>query len=327
MVLAFSWVLRYTISIGIDAHMKKKSANTNKRPRAKTKVIKKHASHHLKMALVPNKKNHFRPHLIRRHGIAVVLVLVMGLQIGYSFLTSGKVLGERADISVAELLQDTNAERAKKRLSPLQANDALTKAAELKVKNMYDEQYWNHDSPSGTTPWHWLQEVGYDYGYAGENLAKDFTNADAVIAAWMASPMHRDNVLGPHYTEVGFAVMKGQLGGQQTTLVVALYGAPTLASEVAGAAVAPHMGNAPTLGSMNFMTRFGVTLQSMTPAVLGSLVLLIVGALVALLAHAYRKQLPPAWRRSWRYHHGLYKAIGFMTLAITFVALYSGGQI
>ncbi len=294
-------------------------------PHKKRKALslRKHVKRHVKMTLVPHKANQYRPHLIRRYGITAMLVAVIALQTGYNFVTSGSVLGDRADISASALLADTNDERAKDNLPPLVVSSELSKAAALKAKNMFDEQYWAHNAPDGTTPWHWFQAVGYDYSYAGENLAKNFASADAVTTAWMASPKHRQNILDTHYSEVGFAVVDGQLNGKPTALVVALYGSKdtTPATAVAGVTT-----EAPT-GGISPVTRFGVALQSITPAMLGSVVLLLFAAMIALAAHAYRRKLPAPMRRSWRYHHGLYKAVGLTSLAIVIVGLYSGGQI
>ena len=42
----------------------------------------------------------------------------------------------------------------------------------------------------------------------------------------MNSPTHRENILRKDYSEVGFAVVNGTLNGEQTTLVVQMFGKP-----------------------------------------------------------------------------------------------------
>ena len=42
---------------------------------------------------------------------------------------------------------------------------------------------------------------------AAENLARGYTTADATVAAWMASPGHRANVLDPKLNRVGVAAV------------------------------------------------------------------------------------------------------------------------
>ena len=89
---------------------------------------------------------------------------------------------------------------------------------------MLQEGYFNHVSPEGLSPWYWFQRQGYQYQYAGENLAIGFLNSNEVTRAWMKSPDHRENILNPHYQEMGLAVVKGNFQGQETTLVVQFFG-------------------------------------------------------------------------------------------------------
>ena len=85
---------------------------------------------------------------------------------------------------------------------------------------MFSKDYWAHNAPDGTTPWVFIKNTGYNYIYAGENLARGFNSASDVINAWMNSPEHRQNVLSPNYQNVGFAVATGTLSGEDTVLVV-----------------------------------------------------------------------------------------------------------
>lgn len=295
--------------------------NTNK----KAISLKTRIHHHLKMAVVPHKANQYRPHAVRRSGIVVVLLVVMGMQGLYNGVTTGNVLGAEADVTINGLLTETNKARAANNESNLSINAKLTKAAELKVQDMFAKQYWAHTAPDGTTPWHWFGEVGYSYAEAGENLAKNFSSSDGVVTAWLQSPTHRANLLKATYTDVGFAVMTGELDGRETSIVVALYGTPAEAA-VQGLSTATTAST--TSGSLSIMARLGIGLQSLTPAAIASIVLLLVAANIALVAHLYRRKLPKPLRQSWYKHHGLYKAIGFTTLAVMLVFIYgSVGQI
>jgi hypothetical protein len=199
-------------------------------------------------------------------------------------------------------------------------NAQLTKAAELKAQDMFNQQYWSHTAPDGTTPWQWFGKVGYAYAEAGENLAKNFTTSDSVLSAWLQSPTHRANVLKAAYTEVGFATMSGTLNGQAASIVVALYGTPPAAALQGSSADVSKTGQ-----QLSLMARFGIGLQSLTPAAVGSIVILLVGANITLAAHLYRRKLPLALRKSWYKHHGLYKAVGFASLALLIVFTYGSG--
>jgi len=279
--------------------------------------------HHVRMAVVPHKNNHYRPHLIRGHGIAIVVFLVVALQFGYNTLTTGNVLGDKAAITVGGLLDETNTARANSGEPSLVLNEKLTQAAYLKAEDMFTRQYWAHNAPDGTQPWKWLGDVGYNYAEAGENLAKGFSSNTATVSAWLHSSEHRANVLKPSYTQVGFATKEGKLQGKPTTVVVALYGTP---AEVAVAGAQASFKEAST-SSMSPIARVGYALRNLSPAALGSVVLIMLVAAVALLAHAYRKKLPKPLRQSWYRHHGLYKAVGMTSFALIIIALYNGGQI
>lgn len=277
--------------------------------------------HHVRMSTVPHKGNAYRPHLIRWQGIAIVVILVFSLMAAQNFARSGSVLGRSSDVSRASLLEDTNQARRAHNAPKLVLNEELNQAAEVKADNMFTEQYWSHTAPSGATPWQWINNSGYQYAYAGENLAKGFMTAEGVITAWMHSPEHRENLLKSEYQDVGFAVKYGELNGKKTTLVVALYG-QAAADMIDSPAVLAANGASP-----DPITRLGVAISSMTPAMIGSLALLLMTAMVALAAHAYRRHLPRPIRDSWRRHHGLYKSVGMASLAVMVVTLYGGGQI
>ena len=178
----------------------------------------------------PHTTNNFRAKLLHNSGIFAIIGIVLA---GNLFLRlfldnpSLHVLGFTSSVTIDEVVQATNAERTGVALKPLAYNEKLADAARRKAANMFSENYWAHNSPSGNTPWVWFKAAGYNYVFAGENLAKDFGNTDRLMAAWMASPTHRDNIVNSKYTEIGVAVVPGNLQGQDTVLVVQLFGAPT----------------------------------------------------------------------------------------------------
>lgn len=297
---------------------------------SKTKKHKKqikhavwHIKHAVKLAVVPHSKNDYRPHLIRRYGLVTIFLVVVGLQFAYNALTTGRVLGRETEITISSLLYQTNLARTQANLAPLKLNSKLNKAAYLKVQDMFDKQYWAHDAPDGTKPWKWLGDAGYNYNKAGENLAKNFSTTNGVITAWLGSPEHKANVMNPDYQDVGFAVMDGDLNGEPTTLVVALYAQPEqdLLSGIAS------FSGASTSNDTNLLTQFAVAIQSITPAVMVGLSLIFLAIVVAGYAHAYRNKLPKALRKSWYRHHGIYKIAGLVIFASVLILAYSGGQI
>lgn len=253
-----------------------------------------------------------------------MLLLVVAVQVFYNFSQTGSVLGEKANVSLEALLSETNKFRQEESLHELRLSNRLNEAAHLKAKDMFDRQYWGHNAPDGTEPWHWLIKAEYGYTKAGENLAKNFYTAEAVTAAWMESPDHRKNILESDYTEVGFAVASGELEGETTTIVVALYGRPIGTGEVSpGTLIAGAQGN-----SIDLLTRLGVGMQSMTPAALGSIVLLTLVMIVAFIAHLYRDYIPVSTNQPrHRHNHGAIKMSLMFALILAMLLLYGGGQI
>lgn len=177
----------------------------------------------------PHHTNNFRAKLLHNSGIFffIGILLTGNLFVRALDSTPYHILGFTSSITTAEVVTSTNSERTRAGLPPLVYSEKLADAARRKAANMLEEDYWSHNSPSGKTPWVWFKAAGYGYLYAGENLAKDFGSTDRMVAAWMASPTHRDNIVNSKYKEIGIAVVPGTLQGKDTMLVVQLFGAPS----------------------------------------------------------------------------------------------------
>jgi len=179
---------------------------------------------------IPHENNNYRARSLHSDFLSLYLIFAIFLSFSFKQIGLNNVLGFATDISVDKLYQLTNQEREKNGLPDLQYNDKLAQAAYLKAENMFAENYWAHYSPVGATPWDFIVKSGYRYEFAGENLAKNFLFSQGVIDAWMKSPTHRDNVLKKEYSEVGYAIVNGTLNGEQTTLVVQMFGKPIFGS-------------------------------------------------------------------------------------------------
>jgi len=128
-----------------------------------------------------------------------------------------------ADITKSTLVNLLNQARQSSGLNSLTENQKLDQAAQLKAEDMVNNGYFSHTSPAGTTPWHWFSQAGYNYKYAGENLAIGFYDSKEVYTAWLNSPSHKENMVNPNYTEVGTAVLSG-FGNNNAIVVVQLFG-------------------------------------------------------------------------------------------------------
>ncbi|MDD5489853.1 MAG: CAP domain-containing protein [Candidatus Moranbacteria bacterium] len=129
-----------------------------------------------------------------------------------------------SSITTAKVVELANADRKNKGIQELLENEKLTQAAAEKADDMVLNDYFSHTSPQGTTPWHWIEKENYDYNYAGENLAMDFTTSEKMNEAWMASPTHRANILNEKYKEIGVAAKEGVINGHETIVVVQMFG-------------------------------------------------------------------------------------------------------
>lgn len=160
----------------------------------------------------------------------------------------GKVLSYATQMSINGLLADTNTARTADGMGALKLNDKLDAAAQAKANDMAARDYWSHNTPDGNPPWVFVTSQNYNYQKLGENLAAGFADEQSTINGWLASPPHRENLLDPAYSEVGFGFTNisnyTATGGGPMTVVVAFYGEPqvqsaTISVPVAGASALP----------------------------------------------------------------------------------------
>jgi uncharacterized protein YkwD len=185
-------------------------------------------------AFIPHEDNNFTPRVLQKTALFVMLFLIMT-----SFLAANMqaMLWQSSDwlvgaILPAVIVKETNKARQAQELPNLVRSDVLDQAAALKAAHMAEERYFAHNSPDGVTPWHWFNEVGYRYAYAGENLAVHFTDSEDVVDAWLQSPTHRANIVQGNYQEIGIGTARGRFEGFDTVFVVQLFGTPAAPAAV-----------------------------------------------------------------------------------------------
>lgn len=181
----------------------------------------------VKHLFVPHHGNDYKPHFFRELGVGIVILIsifLLGFSAGSSFFIKKTVLG--ASIGASVLVDLTNESRLAFNEQPLLRNDKLDVAAQMKGEDMVGNGYFAHESPTGVTPWHWFVEAGYKYLYAGENLAINFSDSEAVTEAWLNSPKHRENLLDTKFKEIGMAAVEGLYNGNKTVFIVQLFGTP-----------------------------------------------------------------------------------------------------
>lgn len=178
----------------------------------------------LRSLFIPSLDNNFNPGFLHSkvvfYGVLFLLVVKI-ITVGFFIPIPGNIFF--ADITKTDLLNLANQQRSQLGIAPLAENNILDQAAKLKAQDMVNKGYFSHVSPSGITPWFWFRQVGYNYKYAGENLAVGFFDSKDLFEAWIASPSHKENIVNPNYKEVGTAVVSGF--DSNAILVVQVFGA------------------------------------------------------------------------------------------------------
>ena len=187
----------------------------------------------LKKYFLPHTGNDYRPHLFRGAGLIGTFCLII---IIFAFSTLGSIVIRRTDLTalvLPKVLVDyANSDRKSENFNNLAISPVLEKAAQLKADDMASKSYFAHQSPEGHSPWYWFLQVGYDFSFAGENLAVNFVDSTDVNTAWMNSPSHKENIMNSNFTEIGVATSEGNYGGRKTIFVVQLFGRPALHQSV-----------------------------------------------------------------------------------------------
>ncbi len=192
----------------------------------------------LKNHLLPWRGNTHRPHILRRGWLVAFLALALaseGIILGHLLVPSGPNVFLAAVVR-SDVIDYTRDARTQEGGQSLSENEILNAAAQAKAEDMAARGYFSHVGPNGEEPWVWLERAGYEYVYAGENLAVRFNDSKDVVDAWMASPTHRANILKANYKEIGVGLAEGAYKGGRATFVVQYFASP---AKVAAVSVVP----------------------------------------------------------------------------------------
>ena len=216
----------------------------------------------------PRESNNQKAKLLHSSSLTFLTIALILFQGFITFFPKfgPNILGYAANISPDEVVRLTNEKRAQNGLAPVSLNSTLSQAAQAKGADMLNKDYWAHVSPDGTQPWKFFTDFGYRYRYAGENLARDFTNPSSAVDAWMSSPSHKENMLNAKYKEIGVAVIEGDLAGVDTTIIVQFFG--TLYSDTLPPAPIAQATPTPTVVTTAIPTETIVPTVTITPTVL-----------------------------------------------------------
>jgi len=105
-----------------------------------------------------------------------------------------------------KLLNLINVERAKAGVSPLSFDMTLLKISRLKAKDLVDNNYFAHQSPTYGSPFDMMKQFGVSFKSAGENIAGN-SSIENAVQAWMNSEGHRKNILNPSFNFTGVGIV------------------------------------------------------------------------------------------------------------------------
>lgn len=178
--------------------------------------------------IIPTANNDYCPEFLHYkplRAIVVLLALVKVFIILFLFTIYPNLVYLSTDI-YHQIIELTNKTRIEDGFAPLKVNPVLEKAAYDKAQDMLLNQYFAHDAPDGKRPWQWIDKEEYDYINAGENLVMNFTSAETAYSALLQSETHRKNIVNPKFTDIGVAVLAGEMNGKKTMIMVEMFGRP-----------------------------------------------------------------------------------------------------
>lgn len=111
-----------------------------------------------------------------------------------------------------------NIARKNEGIPELQIDDLLDSTAKAKAKDMVENDYFAHESPTYGSPFKMMQEAGITYKTAGENIAGN-QSVQKAVESWLASETHRQNILSNAYNYIGIGLEKSDTYGYVIVLM------------------------------------------------------------------------------------------------------------
>ena len=119
--------------------------------------------------------------------------------IGDDDISESSDTGNSREDAVIELV---NKERKAAGKAALKSDDELNAVAAVRAKELAEK--FSHKRPNGTSCFTALDEAGYSYMSAAENIALTYNDsADDVMEVWMDSSGHKANILSDDVAKIG----------------------------------------------------------------------------------------------------------------------------
>ena len=114
--------------------------------------------------------------------------------------------------NVSYILEKINVARAEYGLPALTLDSLVTATAQTKAKDMVENNYFSHTSPTYGSPFEMMQNAGITYIAAGENIAGN-SDIDDAINSFLTSEEHSKNILSNSYNYIGIGIEKSNTYG------------------------------------------------------------------------------------------------------------------
>jgi uncharacterized protein YkwD len=156
-----------------------------------------------------------------------LMVLMQACQVPINDLRFADSVAVSSGVDRA-IVDETNRARARAGRAALAPNARLREAAALHAQQAARLGRLDHVMPAAPYPRpnDRLAAVGYRWQATAENLAFGPLEPPAVVAGWMASAIHRRNLVNPAYTELGAAHARDASGQRYYVVVLAKPRAP-----------------------------------------------------------------------------------------------------
>ncbi|KKQ35218.1 MAG: hypothetical protein US50_C0021G0007 [Candidatus Nomurabacteria bacterium GW2011_GWB1_37_5] len=136
-----------------------------------------------------------------------------------------ELLGKSQFLDPTKIVFELNNERRLYNLPNLTTSVLLTSSATLKIQDMIANDYFSHNSPNNLNLENIMNQIGYDFALAGENLAYgDFKDERALVTAWMESDKHRANILNDKFKDIGISTQRSKINNKETWIIVEHFG-------------------------------------------------------------------------------------------------------
>jgi len=110
-----------------------------------------------------------------------------------------------------EVTRLTNRERIAAECGELRTDERLRTAARAHSQDMAANDYFDHDGQDGRSPFDRMRDAGHP-APTGENIAYGYPTPAAVMAGWMGSDGHRENLLTCAHQTIGVGLAYGPDG-------------------------------------------------------------------------------------------------------------------